>query len=95
MSWMPSQGWVTYLQLNAPSSTVTYDLGVGGDGRIRLASFGASPARTASAPAPPDAPPQWLMAVVIVVAVLLVVVSALLVRRVRFGGGAPGDPYAP
>ena len=95
MSWMPSQGWLTYLQLRAPSSTVTYDLGVGGDGRIRLASFGTSPARTGSAPVPPAAPPQWLVAVVIVAAVLAVLVSVLLVARVRSASGASGGPYAP
>ena len=52
MSWMPSQGWLTYLRLRASSDTVTYDLGVGNDGLIRLATFGTSPARTVAAPAP-------------------------------------------
>lgn len=52
MSWLPAHGWLTYLQLRAPSTTVTYDLGVGGDGLIRLASFGTSPARTAAAEPP-------------------------------------------
>ena len=50
MSWIPRQGWLTYLRLNAPSDQVTYDLGVAADGTIRLASFGTAPARTVSGP---------------------------------------------
>lgn len=46
MGWLPRQGWLTYLQLRAPSDSVTYDLGVGTDNLIRLASFGTPPART-------------------------------------------------
>ncbi|MFZ0127840.1 MAG: DUF2330 domain-containing protein [Candidatus Dormiibacterota bacterium] len=42
MSWVPSRGYVTYLTLNAPGATVTYDLGVGSDSVIRLASFGST-----------------------------------------------------
>jgi hypothetical protein len=42
MSWVPSHGYVTYLTLNAPGATVTYDLGVGSDSVIRLASFGST-----------------------------------------------------
>ncbi|MFI5284806.1 MAG: DUF2330 domain-containing protein [Candidatus Dormibacteria bacterium] len=42
MSWVPSRGYVTYLTLNAPGATVTYDLRVGSDGAIRLASFGST-----------------------------------------------------
>ena len=42
MSWVPAHGYVTYLTLNAPGATVTYDLGVGSDSVIRLASFGST-----------------------------------------------------
>ena len=41
MSWVPAHGYVTYLTLNAPGATVTYDLGVGTDNAIRLTSFGS------------------------------------------------------
>ena len=81
MSWMPSQGWMTYLRLRASSDTVTYDLGVGNDGLIRLATFGTSPARTvASRPAaPPSA--AWAPGVIASGALLAVAASALLIRR--------------
>jgi len=52
MSWVPSTGWLTYLTLNAPSNQVTYDLAVGTDNVIRLASFGTAPAVTATQPVP-------------------------------------------
>ena len=55
MAWIPRDGWISYLRLNAPSETVTYDLGVGADGRIRLASFGTAPSG-AGAPATPGTP---------------------------------------
>ncbi len=42
MSWVPAHGWVTYLTLDAPGAAVTYDLGVGTDGVIRLTSFGTT-----------------------------------------------------
>lgn len=42
MSWVPAHGYVTYLTLNAPGASVTYDLGVGSDNAIRLTSFGTA-----------------------------------------------------
>ncbi|MBV9101156.1 MAG: DUF2330 domain-containing protein [Candidatus Dormibacteraeota bacterium] len=50
MAWVPESGYLTYLALNADSSDVTYDLGVGGDATIRLASFGTAPSRAAGTP---------------------------------------------
>ena len=93
MGWLPSTGWLTYLKLRAPSAAVTYDLGVGSDGRIRLASFGTSPARTA--PVAASAPPPWRIAGVACAAALVVAVSGLALRRVRSAPGAPGGPYVP
>ncbi len=43
MSWVRSDGWLTYLTLNAPAEDVTYDLGVTPRGVIRLAPFGTTP----------------------------------------------------
>jgi uncharacterized protein DUF2330 len=43
MSWVRSDGWLTYLSLDAPDTTVTYDLGVSNDGVIHLAPFGTAP----------------------------------------------------
>jgi hypothetical protein len=44
MSWVPAHGYLTYLTLNAPGATVTYDLGVGTDNVIQLTSFGSAQA---------------------------------------------------
>lgn len=76
MGWMPSTGWLTYLQLRAPSSTVSYDLGIGGDGRIRLASFGTSPARTAASTGPRAQPPVAPIAAGAAAALVAVIVVA-------------------
>ena len=43
MSWVRSDSWLTYLSLDAPDTTVTYDLGVTSRGVIRLAHFGTAP----------------------------------------------------
>lgn len=43
MSWVRSDSWLTYLSLDAPDTTVTYDLGVTSRGVIRLAHFGMAP----------------------------------------------------
>ena len=43
MSWVRSDGWLTYLTLNAPEENVTYDLGVTSRGVIRLAPYGTAP----------------------------------------------------
>jgi Uncharacterized protein conserved in bacteria (DUF2330) len=51
MSWVPEQGWLSYLTLDAPSPLVTYDMSVTPDGSVRLASMGAGPAKGATAPA--------------------------------------------
>ena len=85
MSWMPSTGWLTYLQLRASSESVTYDLGVAGDGRIRLASFGTSPAQTVSDPAVPASAWPWALGVAAGAAVVLVAagMAAVLMRRAR------------
>jgi len=43
MSWVRPDSWLTYLSLSAPSSAVTYDMGVSNSGVIRLAPFGTTP----------------------------------------------------
>jgi hypothetical protein len=83
MSWIPSDGWLTYLQLRAPSESVTYDLGVGGDNLIRLASFGTSPARTVS-DRPVPAAGGWALAVASAAGISACIVGALIcIRRLR------------
>lgn len=84
MGWVPSTGWLTYLQLRAPSSTVTYDLGVSGNGRIRLASFGTSPARTAASTGPRAQLPAASAAAGAAAALLVVTVLAgMMLRHAR------------
>jgi hypothetical protein len=43
MGWVTPESWLTYLTLNAPEPTVTYDLGVSSNGVIRLAPYGTPP----------------------------------------------------
>jgi Uncharacterized protein conserved in bacteria (DUF2330) len=43
MGWVPQNSWLTYLSLDAPDTTVTYDLGISPSGVIRLAHFGTPP----------------------------------------------------
>ncbi len=43
MSWVQPNGWLTYLKLDAPNTSVTYDMAVGSDGLIHLAPFGTPP----------------------------------------------------
>jgi len=57
MSWVRPDGWLTYLTLDAPADTVTYDLSVTPDGVMRLTHFGTSP--TASVESA-NAIPSWL-----------------------------------
>ncbi|HZU70867.1 MAG TPA: DUF2330 domain-containing protein [Ktedonobacteraceae bacterium] len=59
MSWVPSNGWLTYLSLDAPDTSVTYDMGVGTSGVIRIAHFGTPPAQVVTGPQS-NALPGWL-----------------------------------
>ena len=43
MGWVWQNSWITYLNLDAPDTTVTYDLGISSNGVIRLAHFGTPP----------------------------------------------------
>ncbi len=51
MGWVWQNSWVTYLSLDAPDSTVTYDLGIASTGVIRLSHFGAPPMAAFDSPA--------------------------------------------
>ncbi len=88
MSWVPARGWVTYLTLNAPGAAVTFDLGVGTDGVIRLTSYGTRVAGANSAaavlPYAPD-PTDLLFPALLIVGSLLVVapVAATAWRRAK------------
>ena len=47
MGWVKPNSWLTYLTLDAPAPTVTYDLGVSQSGVIHLAAYGTHPAQVA------------------------------------------------
>ena len=43
MGWMKPGGWLTYMSLSAPGSTVTYDMGISASGVIHVAPYGTAP----------------------------------------------------
>jgi hypothetical protein len=45
MGWVKPDSWLTHVRLNAPASTVVYDMGLAHNGVIHLAAYGTSPAR--------------------------------------------------
>ena len=59
MGWVRSDSWLTYLSLNAPEPTVSYDLGVSPSGVIRLAPYGTPPMAVVDGQASHE-PPVWL-----------------------------------
>jgi hypothetical protein len=59
MGWVRPDSWLTYLTLNAPEPTVTYDLGVSAQGVIRLASYGTPPMAVVDGQVSHDLP-GWL-----------------------------------
>jgi hypothetical protein len=54
MSWVRPDGWLTYLSLDAPETSVNYDLGVTSQGVIQLAPFGTAPMAVAADVASPS-----------------------------------------
>jgi Uncharacterized protein conserved in bacteria (DUF2330) len=77
MSWVPANGYVTYLTLNEPGARVTYDLGIDSHNVIRLASYGTRIANLAGAnavlPVAPD-PSALLFPALLIAATMLVVI---------------------
>jgi hypothetical protein len=43
MGWMRPGGWLTLITLNAPATTVTYDMGISAAGVIHVAPYGTAP----------------------------------------------------
>jgi hypothetical protein len=91
MSWVRSDGWFTYLSLDAPSEKVTYDLGISNLGVIHLAPFGTSPMAVVDGarahelpswlPTLPLNTPQWALGFLI--AIMIVCSVIFLIRRSR------------
>ena len=97
MGWVWQDSWVTYLNLDAPYTAVTYDLGISPNGVIRLAHFGTPPMAVADSlatqalpswlPQMPIGTPQVLLGVILVFAIgsgLFMVSRAR--RRARLNG---------
>ena len=59
MSWVRSDGWLTYLTLDASSDSVTYDMGISPRGVIRLAPYGTAPMSVVDS-VEKNALPSWL-----------------------------------
>jgi hypothetical protein len=93
MSWVPAQGWVTYLTLNAPGAAVTYDLGVGTDGVIRLTSFGTTVGAHSTAgavlPYQPD-PTDLLFPMLLILGSMVIVVPVAATAWRRSARLSPG-----
>lgn len=84
MSWVPAHGYMTYLTLNAPGARVTYDLGVGSDGAIRLTSFGSPVTGLGTTGVIPVAPnPLDLLFPALLIAGTMVIVAPVAVWQLR------------
>lgn len=95
MSWVRPDGWLTYLALDAPGGTVTYDMSVTRAGVMRLASMGAGPDAVNNPPEARFTPPEGpsanrgaLVAAIVaaagMVGVLLAAFAVALIGRRRF-----------
>lgn len=82
MSWVPSSGWLTYLTLNAPSTTVTYDLSVGSDNVIRLSLFGGKLQADAGSPSIPQ--PSLVLELLSAATLLPLLVAATMIEVRRY-----------
>jgi hypothetical protein len=90
MGWMKPGGWLTYIDLSAPASSVTYDMGVSPAGVIHVAAYGTPPmqvtdgrhdlgATSVGAPDPGNGPslPPGMSTLLVQLAVVLVVAGTL------------------
>ena len=89
MGWVQRDSWFTYLSLNAPSETVTYDMGISNDGVIRLATIGTPPMSVVDGvdslprwlPLLPLSTPEWVVGLLVVLAVVFGVWRVIRRRR--------------
>ena len=97
MSWVRPDGWLTYLSLDASSSTVTYDMGISPRGIIRRAPYGTPPMAVVDT-AEKDAPPSWLPSLPLgtpeVVLIVLIVLGVIAMLTWLFRGKKPTRPAA-
>jgi hypothetical protein len=84
MSWVPLHGYLTYLRLNAPGASVTYDLSVGSGNVIQLKSFGTTVAALVATPVVRGAPdPFDLVFPALLIAGTLIIVVPVSVWQLR------------
>jgi hypothetical protein len=83
MSWVRSDGWLTYLTLNAPGEQVTYDISVSPMGVIKAAPFATAPMSIIDGPAGRalDLPTAPLGTPTVAVVLLLIVGLGFALRR--------------
>jgi len=100
MAWVRPDSWLTYLQLNAPATTVEYDLGLADNNVIHLAAYGTAPARVPdghhdlAAVVPGSAPqslPPGVGTAAVQVAGLLLLLGAVIFLSRRWGRGRVGS----
>jgi hypothetical protein len=98
MSWVRSDGWLTYVSLDAPDNTVTYDLGISPRGVIRLAPYGTPPMEVVDN-AEKNAPPSWLPTLPLgtpeFVLILVIVLGTIGGLIWLFRGKRPAKPATP
>ena len=82
MGWVRSNSWLTYLSLDTPEPTVTYDLGVSPSGVIRLAPYGTPPMAVVDSQVSQE-PPAWVPQFPLGTPQILLIVIILL----SIGGG--------
>jgi hypothetical protein len=61
MGWVRANSWLTYLSLDAPGRTVTYDMGITPMGVIKLARYGTNPMAVVEGVLPTYRAPQYPM----------------------------------
>lgn len=98
MSWVRPDGWLTYLSLDTPDNTVTYDMGISPRGVIRLAPYGTAPMAVVDN-AEKNAPPSWLPNLPLgtpeVVLIALLVLGAIAGLIWLFRDKKPAKPAKP
>jgi hypothetical protein len=91
MGWVWPDSWFTYVSLNAPDTSVTYDLGISPRGVIRVAPFGTAPMAVVDG-VEHSAPPAWMPSLPLgtpeyaLGALLLLIVVGLIVWMARGRG---------
>jgi hypothetical protein len=80
MGWVRANSWLTYLSLDAPGQTVTYDMGITPMGVIKLARYGTKPMAIVEGvlpSSPPHTYPTLPLGTAAVVAFLLLMSGAM------------------